>query len=467
MRKALPLLVLLGLMAACSDEQALEQAKSRQQFQQALQVFEEAQIGYVPTKEAGNTSDPRQTIDLQEYRKNKLTQASRELQSLMDQGSESQRVSVRRLLADADISIAVHGAGQASASWAELSSESTKLMSLMVALDRAGARAKQFEADSTGPLLEKLREDLGQINRDLAGHEQAIGKLEPQIAEFKSKIAAFQAQNEQAIQQARSFYDKAFVSKGDAQIQLYRQSDSAQRNADTADREARRLTVSLDIASSELAIMAKQASLSRESAKATQEQIQDAEARQNQAREAREAALLQKRQAGDELEKALITVARAYAKLIEAKFTAAEEQMNHAVDLLTKAQSMTRGDEKKTVQTDLLSAHVMRANVLTNHALASAGYVHLLDILASQTEHLLPGRLIFREAAKTAHQTLDNLAGQSKQSIGDGVGLAAELAQSSAGDEAFVTLVNTKRDTLNRYSAQITAAQNGDSYQGE
>ncbi len=135
MRKALLLFFILSLLTACSDENGA--AQSQQDFQKALSLFNEAQQGYILRGDRTGAIDGQMSKDIAYYRQQKLDQAATQFRSLLNKGSDSQRLAASLLLADAQASAADYTARQAMANWADLARRSSALMDQLLVIDQA------------------------------------------------------------------------------------------------------------------------------------------------------------------------------------------------------------------------------------------------------------------------------------------------------------------------------------------
>lgn len=444
--------LLSASLVGCSDEDALRRAEDRKKFDAVLVKLQQADLGYVPQE-----SIPR-TPDYQDYRQGKLDEAAADLKKIADDAgaSPSDRDTARRLLADTYTSRARYLTRHAMANWSRLANDSSKLLALLTAVDRASTRAGELSGDNVAPLLASLEDEKGKNDRTLQDFDKSAADLGPRVEKLKAQIGKLQAASEASLKESRKLYDKGFIATGDEQFRLYEESARAERESASAQTQRRKLAVQLDLVSAELAIANKQRDMRTKTGQAYGEQIKAAEARQSGARKLQEDAINLKEKAVEDLEKELGKIEESYARDVEAKFDAAADQVKQAIALLDPAARAATGADQKQLQLDLLSKYTTLANILTQHAVAASGYANVAEILSGQSERLMPKRATIGTVKDRITAKRDEIFEAATNAISGGSGLAAQLMPAGAeADDPTVAVAQAQRDLLDHASQLV------------
>ncbi|MCC7192536.1 MAG: hypothetical protein IT444_07105 [Phycisphaeraceae bacterium] len=450
-------------LIGCSDQDAVRRAEDRKKFDAALAKLQMADMGFVPQASIA------QTPNYQDYRQGKLDEAAVDLTKITDDptASPSDRDIACRLLADTYTSKARYFTRHAIANWSKLANDSSKLLAMLTSVDRANSRAGELSGDNIAPLLASLEKDKSENDRTLQDFDKSAAELGPQVDKLKDQIAKLQAASDQSLAKSRELYDQGFTAKGDEQFKLYEASANAQRESTAAEAKRRTLAVQLELVSAELAIANKQRDMRTKTGQAYSEQIQAAENRQSGVRKLQDDAISQQKQTIEDLEKELGKIEESYVRDVESKFGAAAEQVKQAIALIDPVAKAASGTEQKQLQLDLLSKYTTLANIQAQHAVAASGYANVIEILASQSERLMPGRATIGTVKERITKQRDEVFDEAINAISGGSGLAAQLMPAdAAADDPILIAAQTQRDLLDRASQLVnqlrTPAKKGD-----
>lgn len=445
---------MVALLAGCVDENAHQQAKAREEFTKAVALVRDAQVGYVPKGQEPAGADGKTSHDLQQFRQNKLAEASKALTALLNSGPDSQKAAVRRLLADIEASASRYQARAALTQWTDISRRSGHLIFLLSEVDRAASRAGSFNPDARTPLINSFKDRTTAAERKLADEQLSASGLQPKINELTAQRDKLKSDGEAQIARAQALRDEAFVAEGDEQVKLHDQADTAERTGQKAIAASREAATKLELFENEMKIVAKQIELAKEALDQLSKQASVAEKAQAQTRGLRDAAVSDQAAAVDALVKELAETSKDFAQ-IETGFTSAEDHAAKATDHLKQA----LGSEKGLAQFELLSRQINRIDILTQHQMALDTFRRTLDTIAGQTERLMPGRTVFAEAARSLQERQDAVSNSLSALIGESLGLASELATTYAKDDANTPDLNeadyvkTIQARLQHYSA--------------
>lgn len=430
MRRTLPVAVCLFAsfvpLAGCSDRQAAEQAKKHAQFVKARSGFQAAQDGFVPKGEDAPNQDGQPTVDLPAYRTKALLKAAQSLEGTLGSATDADKTQASRMIADAYATAADQISRAAMADWVDLSRRSASLISKTVLIDRGDALSKAFEIDET-PVIAKLKEQQQAAQAAAGEFEKESQRFAAKAAELQKLIAKAKTESDAAVAEISKLRTQAFVKEGKSQDELYGKASNLAGGAADTRAVAQRLTAELDVVQGELAVVKQQLELRRANVQSLQEQIAGVEQRQKKNRDERDAAVNQKEKAGAELKESLVAIAGDFNKLVDERMVQARTYAEKAVEALDKGVKAARASEKKAYQLDMLTKHANRANVLTQHLIATTGFAKTLDVVAKQLKVVMPNETSFVDAQGKAKEAADKLAVSAREAIGQGSGLATEL----------------------------------------
>lgn len=420
------------MLAACADESAVQDAKLRADFAKALQIVEQAEMGYVPAKGAG----PQDSTDLWVYRQKKLAEAAAALTPLLNQGSESQQQAARMVMSDIASSASRHEANAALASWAEIARRSGRLISLLGEVDQAAYRASAFSPESYTPLVSNLKDRATASQRKLDDLRSTASALEPRIKSMSQERDKLAAEGDRQIEKAGALRDQAFVAQEPEQTTLNDQADAAERAGQKATASSREIASGLDVFESEMKIVATQIELNEKTLKLIAEQTTQVEGMQAEARKSLDAAVAEQDRAIKEMVGELETLTRDFEEQVEKRYVAADGHAVKAIDLVKKNGTKGFG------QFEMVSRQIARIDILTQHQTALDSLRHTLDTVAGQSERLMPGRTVFADAARALRERQDAINESLTQQLAEASGLAAELKAANTKDNPQTTDLN-------------------------
>lgn len=435
---------MVALLAGCVDEDARQQSISNEAFGKVLALINEAEKGFVPHEAVPAAAGEARNFDVQAFRKAKFSAAADALKPLLNSGSDAQRTEANRLLGTIEASASRHASRDALANWAEITRRSTMLISLMGEVDRAAARVEMFNPDVQTPLVSSLKERRTSLGRTLSDYEITAAALQPKIKELTQQRDKFIAQGDASAAEAGKLRDRAFAAEGREQLDIYAKADLADRAGQKATAAGRDVAATLDVYASELKIIDSQVVIAKESLAWLEQQIADIDKAQAATRKSRDTAKTEQENAISELVKQLESLNKDFATTVEAGFVSAVASADKAVDYRNTVATRLSNTPKRLAQFDLLSAQVMRIDTLVQHQYAIDTFRRTLEMLASQTDRLMPGRTIFAETAAGLRERQEALAATISTCVKESTGLAAELAAVNVEDDAETPDFNEK-----------------------
>jgi len=449
--------VILVAVSGCADEEAARQAAARAEFEEALTLFGEADRGFVDSKTA--EAETR----LSEFRVQKLNEVTKRLEGVIANGSASQRMAARQLLAEAITSEARFISRQGSTAWADLSDRGAGLLSDLVAVGRTSALAGSLDTDNT-ELVRKLEDDkLKTRSRiDTLGGEQE--QLDGRIDELKSQIDALTEKSNEAMTEARRLEDKAFPLKGDRRYELYDQAAVSQRKGEKTKAEADSLAVMWDVYTSERSIIDRQINLARQSLESIEAQIVQSNQRQEDTDADAEQARQKRDEAIEKLDQAMQQIAADHDGSVEAVFDRARRRIDEALDVLQEVADKDKAAptfDPNAVRADRLGKLMAKLHIITSHVLAEASLGSTLAVIAARASAdsapLMPTKSqgfqssVYQLAVRQAE-----LIRQAMDVVQEATAIVDEL---ETGGESLAALAQQYRDQLSKYPARLDNAR--------
>ncbi len=451
----------LGLLGACSDDQAGNQAV-HERFNKAVQILAKADQGYVP--QGGETPSPlsvgdqrvtENKPDLQAYRQKVLAEAAVELEAILDRGSRAQQLATRRILADVYASQGRYGARQAMVHWASIADRSATLMSFLGSVDRADSHVHLFDLDE-GPLLKQLRQDRADAQGRIKGFQKQTDKLNQQASKLNQQIDALKQEAQSATERARQLHGQALLAtQGSEQYDLYDQSAQEDRRANAASTEVQKLEVELDVVKSELSVLDRQIRLARGASETLDKQISAAQRRQS--RGLHQKAQAAKSEAIDQMVVHFNQIEQDYLDTVQGQMDQVIEKMSRVVELMAGAEA-PRGDRdaQQSLELERLAHMVSMVHVLTEHILAASSHGHTLTIIAQQAQRLMPQQaLMFDDHTQQIYKKQQEVIQTAKRTISDAVLIAQSISQGLGQGNPLADIATQQSQRLEAYRRRI------------
>lgn len=449
-------IVALGLICVpgCENKAAKDAAEYREDFHLLVTKLEQANLGYRPR--ARQPADPNEDIDrymaqldLQTYRQELLDQVGIDLSKLTRKYAS--HVAGQRLLADVYASGARNQIRKAILAWTELGNESTVLLGQLMAVSRAGARAKLFDIDMS-PLLADLHVQQRRLSGELGDLSDQAANRTNAIELATTKIDSLVGQRDQALEQAQAYRDQGFKKKSEQErFELHLKATESQRAADATNVQAERLDVRVKVDHSSLDIIEKKIELRHNGVRKINDQIAQTQESQANARRQRDKALTSQTALIDELAKEFDRLHRTYADRVETPFTEAGSKLDQSINILEQAVRRADRDHRRSVQLDLLGKLVDKMFLLSEQIHATDGYGYTLFMVVQRGREQMPERVGgFVSTVQKLKQSQDELIEQATEAMAK----ASELADGLRSGE-LESLVTQYEEQIKAYDQRI------------
>ncbi len=196
----------------------------------------------------------------------------------------------------------------------------------------------------------------------------------------------------------------------------------------------------MDVCQAELTILNKQIELRHAAARALEDELAKLQNQQKKNQDLHDAAVVVKDQAVKSLQDLFTGIAKTYVDNIDAPLAAAQKQASAAIDLVAAAVNKSRGAARRQAQLNLLIKRTILASIMAQHVYAASGYRRTLEVVASQSDRLMPGVTMFADAFNQSKEAQNTLAPSAKTAIGQAITLATELQQ--ANDDKATDILN-------------------------
>jgi len=461
LKKILPVLVLAGLAVGCSETQSAQNARVRQAHQEAGELLGQAALSYVP----GETREVLQ----RQWRQDNQAKAKAVLDPILGEGTPGQQVITRRLMSDIEDSAARHQLSQAIARWTDLSTQSSLLLSYLVAVDRADSQLSSFSTDST-QLIASLRKQAEDIQKQGDVYRKDLQQVQAKVRDLAAKVEAAQKQSDQHRTQAARLREQAFAQSGAERLASYQKATEAEVKANKASAEAQSIEVELNIARSAAAVLERQVKLSDEAVADSQRYIKEATDSQADQAARRDKAQQEKQQAIDKLDAELGQLVTAYQQVMDEYFGPALARLDRSIELLQGALPLAAdARSKREIQLDLLARKVSRLHLLSLQATAAADWASKLSVIhqtAADAKRpngpMIPAKVTFYETtAQSAKNTRDQLVSQAQTTASEAGDLASEIRSQGSESDTINAQAQGLADLVNSYSRKISAVSKG------
>lgn len=447
----------LGFVAQVGCDQ---QEAAHSKLDAAVEIFETAHRGYVPSKQGEQESQ-----ELQAYRQQALEPAVTKLKEVLQSADASagEKVTAGRLLASVHLSRARFDQREATNEYASLAGRSTTLLTYLRVVEDAVSRVAMLSQSTEAKTVATLQQEIQRQQTNQKSYEQgytdAAGQKQPGLDEVQAKLKDLQAQREQKLKtadeiaaKAAALRQQAFVAQGQAQYDLYDQADKIAREAAAARVQAEQLAVQIEVLQAQQAMLQVMIREAEQVAKDTASRIEEIH-KQEQAKQAKLAEVkTQLSEASDTLMQEFSETVRVFEEAVQAKFDAANQRATQAIAALKQAVGQARGNDQMAVKADLLSAYVDQADILSNQAILTHSFSEILGLVAQSGQKALPQQA---QQLTDAHQATASkqqaVATAANEAIAAGLELATELANRAQGESNLAMLVQDQQQRLQGY----------------
>lgn len=459
LKKILTVLLLTGLAVGCAERQSAENARVRQAHQEVNALLGQASLAYVP----GEQVDVRWAA----WRQDQQAKALETLQSVLKEGSVSQQVATRRLLADIHDSAARYQLASAIDQWADLSRESALLLSYLMVVDRADAQVRNFSIDQSS-LIASLRKQTADIEKESQAHQK---ELEQWQAKARDLTAQFEAAHKQALslgEQASTLRGQAFSLTGDERLASYEKAAQIAIQGNKASAEAQKLESQLGIARSQVALAERKLKLANDAIADGKKYIQNAIDNQTQQTTLRDKAQQDKQQAIDKLDSELAELVKNYQQVRETQFQSALARLDQAIELLEGALPLTNDSKiRREIQLDILARKVSRLHLLSIEATAAGDWAAKLAVVhQGASDAKRPGGAMIADKAafydtttQSAVQARDEIVANALTTANEATELATQLASQGGEGDSIATQARSLGTLVTDYARQVNAVK--------
>lgn len=449
MRKALPGFLALAIAAGCADQSAVQRANQRAEFNKAVAIYNEAQKAWVPKDKEPKGANDERTPDLGLYREERLAEAASVLQKASV--APEHQAAVSRMLADVQLAQARYTSRVAMTEWAGLAERSSRLVSLLAALDSASVRAVESNVDKT-EVIKELSANRADVQKNIAADSAKIADLKKQITALQSQVDKLSADSKASLEASQKLRQEAFTKSGKEQNDTYIKATEADRASAKAAAEAASLAIRADVLKAEAAILERRVALDKEAIAATQAQVDSTKKVEETLKALHTQALKDRDDAAAKLKKSVSEIAAAYEE-IDKKFQAADAFAEASVKTLLTS----KGAGQRATDMDQLNKTISRAHVLSMHASARGSMTSTLELVAKQSKRSMGDIADFENLAKSARAELEKLSNDALGVLSDGQGLYAKLAQGGSPDDHGV--LDDMKIALDNYKARVDATR--------
>ena len=431
----------LVVLAGCGDPEAANRAEARKNLTVAINHAREARQGY----------SPNASVDWPAYRSDRIDQTINALAPLASGNalSADEQAAAQRWLADMYQARARIQLRHAARAWAQTARSIDAALDLLVAADRAKARAGRFDVDQSA-LVASLEKQIDDQTRQMEAQTKAVAELKGQIAELDQQLESLSARQDEAVQEAGQLRRDAFTETGMAQSDLNRQAVLADRRAGEVERDMQGLLLRRGLLESELSI--------EDSRLTTARSILDMVRAQLAATNDHISSLATGRDesAARQAEHVKQLYDRTFPELHQ-KFTAALEAYAAAdADAAQSVQAALAARGGQEARLNLLAAYMARLNTLTQQIVVAGSYARTLDLMAAMSEQTAPDRAgLVHEAAAGVKQTQAERVGEFMAVIQEAREVADALTE---GSEEVSATAQKYREYFDAYQQRVNEA---------
>ncbi|MEQ9461923.1 MAG: hypothetical protein RIG82_13325 [Phycisphaeraceae bacterium] len=444
---SLLLTTLLLAVPAC-DPAGGADATSRNQLAAAIQLFEQANIGFIPQQ------DQRPGLSLKDYRIEKLTAARTELSELANSASDTTRARALRLLADIDAAQARLLSDQATTRFAEIAVQGVQAAGMVDIAEKAVLRIGILK-DSQASTAESMANEAAELEQKARAASQEVEAHRRERDRLAAERERVRRVYEESVATQVELINRSGPAIGDEKYELLDQAARAEVRASLATSETEKFDSQIFAVETEMGrAQAMQAGYA-ETAKGLRER---AAATQAADQSRAEAFVVAQRQAADAAERLLAagaSFAQAYDERVEPQLVNALESAEKAVANLNQARRLASRDEGQAIDIELLGkraelahAALIRANVLED-------FGNLLRPVQESLTRLGNGDQAVSAAIAAAQEKL----AETKESVAEAIQQALEqgdqLAQRYAEDTQEGRLVRRQIERLRTYAQNL------------
>lgn len=454
-RPCLPVMTVAALFVGCVDQESADRAAALKQLSEAVGLVARSQ---------GRPADANQ--DVAAYRVKQLRDAVTAIEACMPRLSPQDALSARRLLASVHMSIAREEAGKADNQWAGLSGRTGNLLAAFSGVVTADTLARSFNVDES-PLLGTLRQFKEQTLPQIAQAQATAEDLNKKIAKLTAEREQLVKTAQTALAAADAMAQKSMAVSGAESVELSLKSIESRRKSEQAAAAAEALDSRLEVIESERDVAKARGKLAGEVVTYIDEQSAAAETRQTTAQQEREKALGTGASPSEgskaamlkQLDAGFAQMSGDFEKQVAEPYAAAIAAMDKALAALKQASEAVSDDARREIQSELLGAQSLMAQIRASQIRAVAGFAQTLTAIAQRAQAVLPERAsAFSATAASITERQQKQVTEAMAVIDAADQLAGQLAGGGASSDPVAAMAANQGRLLQGYRRQINIA---------
>lgn len=363
----------LSLCVAGCDDQVAATAKSHAALQEAVDLLDEAEQGYV---------GPEAGADYNAFRMDKLREARTQLETLVAEGNNAAtKAGAHRLLAGVKLSQARAATDRAVTGFARLNGHSIGVFDHLAAAQRINALIVARGGDG-GAVLKALEEGQELVRDSKAGINSSLSELSAQRESATLKAEQLNGEASSHFTRAQEFEEQSRVAPNDeVKRDVFTKAYSAQLKGQASQRLAQEQQIEANQLADQIAALRSQLELWDKMG------VQVSTLKQRVQMEGDEAAR-DVSTAGSRKDLALTTISgevqtltRHFNDNVDGPLNAAASEAESAVAELEKAKGLASASEKSALEFEQAAARVELAHILSRHASFTADFGKMLDAI--------------------------------------------------------------------------------------
>lgn len=427
------LLVGVGFATGCEPREPAVSAD----LEEAIELVQLASRGYVPAEHA----EEFDTVDVEAFRQATLAEARPRLTEALRNGTTAERVTAGQMLADIHRAAARHAAREAEAAHSALSADAANLATKLRNVAKLDNRIALLRQDRSAVQRELTAErEAQQQRRDQLASERE--DLQREIAELRERRDEQRQRAEAQAEEANELRTRAFTLEGEEHYEMLDEAADVARRGSEADVEAERTEALLERREAERTAVENELMAIDAVLDDIAGQLEQWEEREQSRAERLEALEQEHLEAGEALLEHFAQVREGYQEQVEARFSAAGDDMAEAVELLEAAADRAQGARRTGLQRDLLAQQIAQVQVLVDHTMTAGSFGRTLAPLAQRGPTVMPEAL----DAAVLDQAYRELVERQEEAVLAGTG-AAQAAQGLASE-----LGNVAEDEIQRFA---------------
>ncbi|WP_428389509.1 hypothetical protein [Mucisphaera sp.] len=381
--------------------------EARQQIDEVLVLFEQANAGFIPQNEQ------QPGLALKDYRLEKLFEARTQLTTLTREGTEDTRARALRLLSDIEAARARLLVTQATATFADIGPQGVQALGLIDAAEKAASRIGLHSeslaqaADDMDAQAAEFEQQAQQVSAELATHQRERDRLSAERERVRSVY-------ETAIANQVDLINRSSLVQGDDRYELLEEAARSERRASLATTETERFDSQIFTVETRLG----QAQAKLRGLNETAAALRQRAAATRETESARQTALALARQqavdAVDQLLAAGSTFTEAYETTVESQLATAIEAADEALGHVNQSRRLADRDAATAIDFERVAKGTERAHTAAIRVSTLSDYADILapinDALARLGQTDQPVAAALATAAERIQTTTDNAA---------------------------------------------------------